>query len=71
MFHYINGVIHIYEFKDDKWEELANADRLLRIDHQFIYYDFQVMSDGSLVVAYVDLLEEGRLTSRFIKMANG
>jgi len=60
----INGVIHIYEFKDDKWEELANAGRLLRIDPQFIYYDFQVMSDGSLVVAYVDLLEDGRLTSK-------
>lgn len=63
----INGVIHIYEFKDDKWEELANAGRLLRIDPQFIYYDFQVMSDGSLVVAYVDLLEDGRLTSKVYK----
>lgn len=62
----INGVIHIYEYTDT-WHELENAGRILRYDPQFIYYDFQVQSDGSLVVAYVDLFEDGRITSKVYK----
>ncbi|MBI9012937.1 MAG: hypothetical protein JEZ08_11950 [Clostridiales bacterium] len=60
----IDGVIHIYEYLDEKWQALTTAGRLLRIDPQYIYYDFQVMSDGSLVIAYVDIEEDGKITSK-------
>lgn len=60
----INGVIHIYEYNDAGWEELPSPGRLTRIDPAFIYYDFQVMKDGSLVAAFVDLLEESSITAK-------
>lgn len=60
----INGVIHIYEYKEGEWEELSSPGRLTRIDPQFVYYDFQVMQDGALVAAYVDLLEESSITAK-------
>ncbi len=63
----MNGLIHTYELIDGEWEELSYIGRLLRIDPQFRYYDFQMMSDGSLVVAYVDLEEQGSVTAKVYK----
>lgn len=60
----INGVIHIFKFQEGEWEELSSPGRLTRIDPQFVYYDFQVMKDGSLVAAYVDLVEESSITAK-------
>ena len=60
----INGMIHIYEFIDGEWIEMSSPGRLTRIDPQFVYYDFQVMEDGALVVAFVDLLEESSITAK-------
>lgn len=60
----INGLIHIYAFEDDEWTELPYTGRLIRIDPQFMYYDFQLMPDGAPMVAYVDSEEDGRITAK-------